>query len=83
MKVGWNAYIYHIWKERNSRIFMQKEENAEQILEHIKTSIRFRLTGLRRVAADPAKFLCVALGVFLIQSLFSVFNAFIFVFMIV
>ena len=43
LEVGWNAYIYQIWKERNSIIFMQKEENAEQILEHIKTSIRFRL----------------------------------------
>ena len=52
LRIGWNAYMYHIWKERNNRIFVQKEESPEQILEHIKSSVRFRLAGLKRVAAD-------------------------------
>ena len=52
LKIGWNVYIYCIWKERNSRLFVQKEESTEQILEHIKTSVRFRLAGLREVVTD-------------------------------
>ena len=31
---------------------MQKEESPKQILEHIKSSIRFKLVGLKGVAAD-------------------------------
>ena len=26
LKIGWNAYIYCIWKERNKRVFVQIEE---------------------------------------------------------
>ena len=35
LRVGWTAFIYQIWRERNSRVFKQKEEDADQILEHI------------------------------------------------
>ena len=52
LKVGWSAFIYEIWRERNRRIFKQKEENTEHILEHIKTTVRYRLGGLKNVAAD-------------------------------
>ena len=52
LQIGWNAYIYCIWKERNRRVFVQIEESAEQILEQIKISVRFKLSGLRDVATD-------------------------------
>ena len=46
LKVGWSAFRYHIWKERNSRIFKQKKEDAEHILDHINTKIHYRFVGL-------------------------------------
>ena len=52
LKISWNAYIYCIWKERNNRLFVHKEESIEQVLEHIQISVRFRLAGLRDVAVD-------------------------------
>ena len=72
LRIGWNACIYHIWKERNNRIFKQKEESPEQILEYIKVSVRFRFAGLKGVAADTVNFLCVTLRVCLIQSLLEI-----------
>ena len=52
LMIVWNACIYHIWKERNNRIFKQKKESPEQILEYIKVSIRLRLAGLKSVVVD-------------------------------
>ena len=52
VEVGWNAFIYHVWKERNNRVFKQKEEDGEQVMEYIKFAVRYRLAGLRKVAAD-------------------------------
>ena len=57
LRVGWNAFIYHIWRERNNRIFRNKEETKEQIMEHIKSVIRHRLAGLRCVNPDPVNLL--------------------------
>ena len=53
LRIGWNAYIYHMWRERNNRLFRQKEETKEQILEHVKEAIRHRLAKLKNVAKDP------------------------------
>ena len=65
LKIGWNAYIYCIWKERNSKVFVQTEESAEQILEQIKISVRFRLAGLRDVATNSINIsLCRSWGLF-------------------
>ena len=52
LRVGWNAFIYHVWKERNNRVFKQKEEDGDQIIEHIKFAMRYKLAGLRKVVAD-------------------------------
>ena len=52
MRIGWNAFIYHTWKERNYKKFRQKEETAEQNLEHIKMAIRYRLANLSNITAD-------------------------------
>ena len=52
LRIGWNAYIYQIWKERNNRIFKQKEEKEEQILEHIKTAVRYRIAALSHIVVD-------------------------------
>ena len=53
LRVGWNAFIYQIRRERNNRIFKNMEETKEQIMKHIKFVIQHRLTGLRRVNPNP------------------------------
>ena len=52
LKVNWNACIYYVWKERNNRIFFQKEETTERIVEHIKEVVRIILTKMKNVEAD-------------------------------
>ena len=42
-----------MWRERNNRLFRQKEETKEQILEHVKEAVRHRLAKLKNVAKDP------------------------------
>ena len=49
LRVGWNAFIYHVWKERNSRVFKQKEQDGDQIMEHVKFAVRYRLARLRKI----------------------------------
>ena len=53
LKVGWNAFIYHVWRERNNRLFKQTEQAKEQIMEKIKEVVRHRTAKLRNVAIDP------------------------------
>ena len=52
LKVGWNAFIYHVWRERNNRWFKQIEEEKEHIMEKIKEVVRHRTAKLRNVATD-------------------------------
>ena len=35
LRVAWNAFVYHIWRERNYRIFQQKNETHLKIMEEI------------------------------------------------
>ena len=56
LMINWNAYIYYIWRERNCRLFKHKEETEKQILEHMKISVKHRLTGLRNLASDSVNF---------------------------
>ena len=53
LRIGWSAYIYHMWKERNNRLFRHKEETKEQILEQVKEAVRHKLAKLKNVAKDP------------------------------
>ena len=57
MRAAWNAHIYHIWKERNSRIFAQKAATGEQVLKLIKHDIRFRLDRMQNVKKDHVNIL--------------------------
>ena len=70
LMINWNAYIYYIWRERNCRLFKHKDETEEQILEHIKISIKHRLAKLRNVAFDSVNIsLCSSWGLF--DSIFA------------
>ena len=52
LRVAWNAFVYHIWRERNYRIFQQKNETHLKIMEEIIEVIRYRLVRLKKVEAD-------------------------------
>ena len=52
LRVGWNAFVYHIWRERNCRIFQQKAETNMKILEDIREVMMYRLVKLSKVNAD-------------------------------
>ena len=52
LRVAWNAFIYHIWREKNCRIFQQKEESNMKILEDIREVMMYRLVKLSKVNAD-------------------------------
>ena len=52
LTIGWNALIYQVWRERNNRLFKQKEETTEQIMEKIEDVVRHRTAKLRNVATD-------------------------------
>ena len=51
LRVGWSAFVYHIWKERNYRLFQHREETNMKILEDIMEVIRYRLAKLKKVEA--------------------------------
>ncbi|GJX56331.1 RNA-directed DNA polymerase, eukaryota, reverse transcriptase zinc-binding domain protein [Tanacetum coccineum] len=38
--------VYYIWKERNSRLFNNKKESAQSLLQSIEENIRLQLQGL-------------------------------------
>ena len=46
IRVVWNDYIYRVSRERNVQIFGHKEKTLEQVLCHIRESVRFRLNKL-------------------------------------
>ena len=52
IRIGWNAFIYNIWQERNMRIFRKKEAAKEQIIECIKEAVKYRLARLKKIAVD-------------------------------
>ena len=57
LRAAWNVHIYHIWKERNNRIFAQKAATGEQVLKLIKHDIRFRLDRMQNVKKDHVNIL--------------------------
>ena len=48
----WNACIYQIWRERNYRLFIKKEETIAKVIDQVKDVVKIRLYGLRSIAAD-------------------------------
>ena len=52
LRVGWNAFVYHIWRERNCRIFQHHTESSMKFLEDIREVIQYRLVRLSKVKAD-------------------------------
>ena len=47
LKVACNAYIYYVQRERNFRVFVQKEKTMEQVMNHIRGAVHFQLEKLK------------------------------------
>ena len=58
LRIAWKAYIYHVWKERNGRLYGNSTETSLQVLEHIKEVIRIKLARLRFPATAFNRRLC-------------------------
>ena len=54
-RIAWGATIYHLWRQRNSRIHENVYSSAEAIFHHICNDVRLRVSGLHKVDDNPAK----------------------------
>lgn len=50
--VAWCAYIYHIWKKRNSRLHGGQKHYEQQVLEQIKWEVGVNLSKLQNIKKD-------------------------------
>ncbi|GJY03343.1 hypothetical protein Tco_0369283 [Tanacetum coccineum] len=46
-RLAFAASVYHIWQERNKRLFSSQQRNWEIIINTIINTVRFKLAGLR------------------------------------
>lgn len=46
-KFTFNASIYHIWRERNQRMFNEKSLRVDMIIENIEFEVQTRVRGLQ------------------------------------
>ena len=44
-KVAWSATVYHVWLQRNNRIFDGEIKTEEQIVKAIKMDVKPRMKG--------------------------------------
>lgn len=53
-KLIFNSFIYHLWRERNSRVFASKFSFADQVGFAILEDVRVRVSSIQCKAADNA-----------------------------
>ena len=50
LRLAWKAFIYHVWRERNSRKNTQNSQSSTQIFEQIKGVICIKIAELKGAA---------------------------------
>ncbi|TYG75779.1 hypothetical protein ES288_D03G060300v1, partial [Gossypium darwinii] len=53
LKLVWNAVVYFIWCERNSRLFENSSNSVKVLLEKVKDVVRFRLSSRCPIDSNP------------------------------
>ena len=53
-RIAWGATIYHLRRQHNSRIHENVYTSAEAIFHIICNDVRLRISGLQKVADNPA-----------------------------
>lgn len=51
--------IYHIWRERNARLYKTEYKCKEEVLKAIKDDVRFRCASILSIRDDPTTFIGV------------------------
>ncbi|GKC85196.1 zinc knuckle CX2CX4HX4C containing protein [Tanacetum coccineum] len=52
------ASCYFIWQERNSRLFMKKKRSQDQVIDIIKSTVRFKLLSCKFKRTKHVQMLC-------------------------
>ena len=52
-RIAWGATIYHLWRQRNSKILENVYSSAEAIFHLIYNDVRLRVSGLQKVDDNP------------------------------
>ena len=52
-RIAWGATIYHLWKQRNSRIHENIFSPADAIFHLICNEVRLRISGIKKVVDNP------------------------------
>lgn len=66
LRLVWRGYLYHIWRERNNRVFVKKTENPQQIFDHICTAVRIRISKLNLACSTAYSFLLANWSVWIV-----------------
>ena len=53
-RIAWGATIYHLWRQRNSRIHENIYLPTDAIFQLICNDVRLRVSGLMKVDDNPA-----------------------------
>ena len=52
-RIAWGATIYHLWRQRNSRVFENIFSPADAIFHLICNDVRLRISSFQKVADNP------------------------------
>ncbi|XVF79236.1 hypothetical protein PTKIN_Ptkin14bG0204600 [Pterospermum kingtungense] len=50
LRLSWRACIYHLWRERNARIYTQVSHTPSQVAEKIREDVALKIAGLKKIA---------------------------------
>ncbi|OVA14100.1 Ribonuclease H domain [Macleaya cordata] len=51
-KLTFNAFFYHMWAERNRRVFRSESRTPSQVLQGIRSDVRLRASGFEKSLSD-------------------------------
>lgn len=58
LRLTWRCFVYHVWKERNNRLFKQQVATPQQVFDKISIDVRIRLAKVHiHVSARCSQFL--------------------------
>ena len=62
LRIAWRGCIYHVWREKNRRMYGNATETYQKVFEHIKEEVRIKLVGMRFPASTLNRRLCNSWG---------------------
>ena len=62
LRIAWRGCIYHVWRERNRRLYGNATETYQKAFEQIKEAVRIKLAGMKFSATAANGRLCNGWG---------------------